>query len=253
MSRDRIVCANWKMSGSAAGTQAYAARLTTAASTLPQGVQVVVFPPSIYLQMLAAGLSTSPVECGVQNIYPQTDGAFTGETAASMVRDAGGRWCLVGHSERRALFGETDAFVAEKTEFALANGLKPVVCVGETLDQRDSGRAEDTVGEQLSAVVEAVGIERLAGAVIAYEPVWAIGTGRTATPEVAQAMHEALRGMLARWNPTVAESMPILYGGSVKPDNAAALFACPDIDGGLIGGASLAAESFLEIVAAAGV
>jgi triosephosphate isomerase len=188
---------------------------------------------------------------GAQDVSEHAQGAFTGEVAASMLRDIGATHVLVGHSERRQYHGESSACVAAKFAQAQAAGLIPVLCVGETLEQRDAGATEAVVGEQLDAVVQHSGIAALATAVMAYEPVWAIGTGRTATPAQAQAVHAFIRDKLAAVDATIASSLRILYGGSVKPANAAELFAQADIDGGLIGGASLVAEDFLAICAAA--
>lgn len=184
---------------------------------------------------------------GAQDVSAEARGAFTGEVAASMLSEFGCGYAIVGHSERRTYHGEADAQVAAKTLRALEHGITPIVCVGETLAQREAGETEQVVARQLGAVLEALSVEQLGGIVVAYEPVWAIGTGKTATSEQAQAVHAFLRGHVAACDAGVAQRMPILYGGSVKPDNAAELFAMADIDGGLIGGASLKAEDFLAI------
>jgi len=213
--------------------------------------QLLVLPPAPYLAQVTRRLRGSRVGVGAQNVHPEPAGAFTGETAAEMVADLGATHCLVGHSERRQLFGETDALCARKFAAARRAGLTPILCVGETETQRAQGEAVAVVVAQLNAVLEAVGGAMLNGALIAYEPVWAIGTGRTATPDDAQAMHAAIRERLRSADECLALEMPILYGGSIKPDNAAGLFAQRDVDGGLVGGASLHAKQFLEICRAA--
>ncbi len=213
-------------------------------------VDVAVCPPTIWLEAVAERLKGSGVRLGAQNVHPAESGAFTGEVSASMLAEVGARYVIVGHSERRQVFGESDAFVAEKASAALAAGLVPIVCVGETLDQRESGDAQATVLGQLAASLDGVEVADASQIVVAYEPVWAIGTGKTATPDQAQAMHAAIRTALAdRF--AGGDGVEILYGGSVKPGNAAELFAQPDLDGALVGGASLDAESFAAIAAAA--
>ena len=224
-----------------------AADVVQATDGLTSAVAVAVCPPAVWLDAVAERLRDSGVRLGAQNVHPEDAGAFTGEVAPPMLRDLGVHYVIVGHSERRQLFGETSAFVAEKVRAAQAAGLVPLLCVGETLDERESGDAEATVLDQLAASLDGVESGDL---VVAYEPVWAIGTGRTATPEQAQAMHAALRTALAdRFDG--GEGIELLYGGSVKPGNAAELFAQPDLDGALVGGASLDAASFAAIVAAA--
>ena len=207
-------------------------------------VDCAVCVPFPYLGDVAAQLAGTPVAWGAQNVSEHAQGAYTGEVSVAMLAEFGCRYVLVGHSERRQLFGETDALVAALAAAALAAGLTPVLCVGETLAEREAGRTEDVVARQLAAVTDAAGREVFDRAVLAYEPVWAIGTGRTATPGQAQAVHAFLR-------PRVTAATRILYGGSVKKDNAAALFALPDVHGGLIGGASLVAADFVAIVQAA--
>lgn len=207
--------------------------------------ECAVCPPFPYLEMVAARLKGSGLALGAQNVSEHAQGAYTGEVAAAMLAELGCRYAIVGHSERRQLYGETDQQVAGKFAAALAAGMVPILCVGETLEERDAGRTEAVVARQLDAVLGKCGAEALARAVVAYEPVWAIGTGRNATPEQAQAVHAFLR---ARIRPETR----ILYGGSVKAANAGALFGMPDVDGGLIGGASLVATDFLAIVQAAG-
>lgn len=216
-----------------------------------RGVAVAVCVPFPYLAQAQSVLSGTPVVWGAQNLSEQAQGAFTGEVSASMLQDFGCRYVLVGHSERRAIYGETDKLVAEKFAAALASGMRPVLCVGETLEQRDSGKTLEVVSSQIGAVLGRVGVAAFSGAVVAYEPVWAIGTGRTATSAQAQEVHAAIRAQIAKLDAAVADGLQILYGGSVKPGNAEELFSMPDIDGGLIGGASLVAADFLAICAAA--
>jgi len=237
------------MHGDAAFVAAFAGSLQAAKPAA--GVDVLLFPPVAYLLLLRDALVGTQVGIGAQNLHPEIEGAYTGEVAGEMIRDLGGSWAIVGHSERRQLFGETDALVAQKFAAALRAGLCPVLCVGESLEERLAGDAEAVVNRQLDAVIAAIDCLGLARGVIAYEPVWAIGTGETATPDQAQEMHAAIRGRLAQVSPEMAGEMRILYGGSVKPDNAAQLFAQADIDGGLVGGASLNVRDFLAIVAAA--
>lgn len=214
-------------------------------------VSLLVCPPYPYLASVASQLAGSSVQLGAQNVSEHDKGAFTGEVAPAMLHDVGCRYAIVGHSERRTLYGESSAQVADKMAAALAAGLVPILCVGETLDEREAGSTEQVVGEQLAAAIERNGIAAFASAVVAYEPVWAIGTGKTATPEQAQDVHRYIRSVLAEQDAAVAENVQILYGGSVKGDNAAGLFGMPDIDGGLIGGASLKAADFLAIARAA--
>lgn len=252
--RKYLVAGNWKMNGTSA---ANAALLDGILEGLPDvagagAVGVLVCPPFPYLQAVAAKLAGTGIALGAQTVSEHASGAYTGEVSAGMLRDVGCEYAIVGHSERRALFGETSATVAAKFEAALSAKLLPVLCVGETLEEREAGRTEAVVGEQLGAVLERLGIDAFAGgAVIAYEPVWAIGTGRTATPEQAQDVHRHIRALLAERDAAVAERVQVLYGGSVKGANCAGLMAMPDIDGGLVGGASLQAGEFLAIAAAA--
>ena len=215
------------------------------------GVTVAVCVPFPYLAQAQSVLTGTPVVWGAQNLSEQAQGAFTGEVSASMLQDFACRYVLVGHSERRSIYGETDALVAEKFAVALAAGLRPVLCVGETLEQREAGQTVEVVSAQIDAVLKRVGVAAFANAVIAYEPVWAIGTGRTATSEQAQEVHAAIRAQIAQADAAVAGGLQILYGGSMKPSNAVELLGMPDIDGGLIGGASLIAPDFLAIAAAA--
>lgn len=217
-----------------------------------EGVDVVVCPPYPYLAQAAAALAGTAVAIGGQDLCAFKEGAYTGEVSASMLLDVGCGWVIVGHSERRSLFGETDAAIAAKVIAALDSGLSPILCVGESLEQRESGEAEAVVRSQLDGVIDLLGVDRFAGVVVAYEPVWAIGTGRTASPEQAQAMHRDIRVHLERRG-VAAGGVRILYGGSVSAANASQLFAEPDIDGALVGGASLVADGFSSICAAAAV
>lgn len=212
---------------------------------------VLVCPPYSYLSQVGARAANTPLLLGAQNVSEHAAGAFTGEVAASMLRDVGCAYVIVGHSERRTLFGESDALVAAKCGAVIAAGMVPVLCVGETLAEREAGRTEEVVARQVAAVLDAHGVQAFAGMVVAYEPVWAIGTGLTATPLQAQAVHAAIRRQVAALDAVVAEGLRILYGGSVKPQSAAELFAQADIDGGLIGGAALVADDFLAICQAA--
>ena len=212
---------------------------------------VVLFPPIAYLAAVIERVRNTRVGVGVQNIHSERAGAFTGEVAAEMVKELGATHVLVGHSERRRLFGESDVFVAQKCAAAIRGGLVPIVCVGETLRERTDGLAEAAVTAQLNAIVDIVGIDVFRVAMVAYEPVWAIGTGHTATPADAQNMHAAIRSGIRMIDASIAEDLRVLYGGSVKAENARALFAEADVDGGLVGGASLNARQFLDICKAA--
>ncbi len=246
--RRRLVAGNWKMHGSAA-TAAELVRAILA--DVPAGVDVAVFPPSVYVAALASSSAGTALAFGVQDVSEHAQGAYTGEIAAAMAHDIGCRYTLVGHSERRQYHAESNERVAAKFGQAQAAGLIPVLCVGETLEQREAWQTEAVVGAQIAAVIEACGIAAFADAVVAYEPVWAIGTGRTASAEQAQAVHAFIRSQLAIHDATLANLLRILYGGSVKPANAVELFAQADVDGGLIGGASLVAADFLKICEAA--
>jgi len=213
--------------------------------------EVLVCPPFVYLWETSRLLKDSDVQLGGQSVSAEAQGAFTGEVSATMLRDVGCRYALVGHSERRHLYGESDALVARKFVAAQAHGLVPVFCVGETLDERESERTKEVVARQIDAVLSVTGVRAFAKAIVAYEPVWAIGTGRNASPEQAQEVHALIRTKLAALDGMIAKSVRILYGGSVKASNARELFAMPDIDGGLVGGASLKADEFAQICAAA--
>ena len=209
--------------------------------------EVLVCAPFPYLAQVELLIQGSKVMLGAQNLNTNASGAYTGEVSADMIKDFGARHVIVGHSERRSLYGETSAMVAEKTKAALNAGLTPLLCIGESLEQRDSGNTEAVIEKQLSEVIELVGIEAFNQIIIAYEPVWAIGTGVTATPEQAQEAHLFIRNLLAKNDESVAQKTPILYGGSMNASNASELISCADIDGGLIGGAALKAEDFLQI------
>lgn len=248
--RGYLVAGNWKMNGSNDANRALVEGIV-AGVPANKDVQLLVCPPFPYISSVAGLIEGSSVLLGAQNVSQHASGAFTGETAGSMLRDAGCEYVIVGHSERRALMGETSKIVAEKFKASLDTGLTPILCVGETLEQRESGQTKTVIDEQLNAVLDEVGIDEFRNAVIAYEPVWAIGTGVTASPEQAQEVHRHIRALLESKNVEVAEGIKILYGGSVKGDNAAGLFSNPDIDGGLIGGASLKSDDFLAIAEAA--
>ncbi|MFT5112473.1 MAG: triosephosphate isomerase [Parasphingorhabdus sp.] len=249
--RQPMVAGNWKMNGSAAFAAELSRSVAASASNVG-AVDVVLCPPAIYLSEVISNTTNSVVAVGGQNLDYHADGAYTGEISAPMLKDVGASCVLAGHSERRAYYGESSQIVGQKTVAALSHGLMPIVCVGETLQQREADQTESVVGAQLQAVIDAAGIDAFAGIVVAYEPVWAIGTGMTASPQQAQAVHAYIRGLLSERNVEIANGVRILYGGSVKPDNAEGLFANADIDGGLIGGASLNADDFLAICRAAG-
>lgn len=243
--RRRIVAGNWKMNGSRDLVGELAGQVRSASASLDNGVEIVIIPPALFASDTIAALSGS-AKVGVQNVARWQSGAYTGEIAAGMAWDIGCEYALVGHSERRQLFGESDDIVAEKVAQVLASGLNLMLCVGETLSERESGEAEAVVKGQVRKALAAVNGNSWCQVVIAYEPVWAIGTGKTATAGDAQGMHREIRALLGELG-APADEISLLYGGSVKPDNAAELFAQPDIDGGLIGGASLVAEDFLSI------
>jgi triosephosphate isomerase len=246
----KLVVGNWKMHGSRASNAELIQGLLAAdlAVTAPRA-DVAVCPPFVFFSDVAAALQGSAIAVGSQDVSVQAQGAFTGEVSGPMIRELGGKYAIVGHSERRAYHAESDQLVADKAKAALAHGLTPIVCVGETLAEREAGQTEAVVSRQLKAVIDTLGAH-LVSIVVAYEPVWAIGTGKTASPEQAQAVHAVLRKQLTAALPQAAQ-VPLLYGGSVKPDNAAELFAQADIDGGLIGGAALKAADFAAIARAA--
>ena len=254
--RTPIVAGNWKMHGSLTSIQELLGGIIAGlgekgGSSDGNAPEIAVFPSFPYLQNVGELLAGTPVMWGGQDLSEHESGAYTGEVAAAMLKDFGCSHVLVGHSERRALYGDTDARVAAKFLAASAAGLTPILCVGESLGEREQGITEEVVGRQLDAVLDTAGIAGFERAVVAYEPVWAIGTGLTATPEQAQAVHAWIRGKLEAADATIARRLRVLYGGSVKASNAAELFSMTDIDGGLVGGASLKAEEFLGIYEAA--
>lgn len=249
--RQKLIAGNWKMNGSAAMASSLLSEITADSSLverMQQAINVLVIPPFPYLATAVQQLTELPISVGAQNVAATEAGAFTGEVSASMLVDCQVGYVLVGHSERRSLFAETDQDVLEKTQVSLAAGLKVIVCVGETLEQRQGGNAEAVVGRQLQSLVDVLTAEQWQNVVIAYEPVWAIGTGETATPEQAQSMHFAIRNMLMPISKETAAATQILYGGSMNAANAEQLLAQPDIDGGLIGGASLKSADFCKII-----
>lgn len=248
--RRKLVAGNWKMQGRQESNAALLQALQAQEAEW-SGVDMWVAPPSVYLLQVAGLLRGSGIALAAQNVARESDGAYTGEISAGMLADCGCKAVIVGHSERRTYYGETDVLVAEKFVKAQEAGLVPVLCVGETLAEREAGATAVVVRRQLEAVLQRAGVKALAQAVVAYEPVWAIGTGRTATPEQAQEVHVLLRACVAREDVAVASGLRILYGGSVKAANAPALFAMADIDGALVGGASLDAVEFVAIARAA--
>lgn len=251
MTRKPLVAGNWKMNLDRAGAVALAQAIAQGAAQT-NGVEVAVLPPNLYIHAVSAVLAGTPIRWGVQNVYWRSNGAYTGEISVAMAKDLGCSYVVIGHSERRHILGETDEDVNNKVRAVLDGGLNPIICVGETLEQRESGLTLAVVERQLLAALAGVSQNQMRHVVIAYEPVWAIGTGRNATPPQAEEVHVALRKLLAeRYNAEVAEGVRIQYGGSVKPDNAPDLLAQPNIDGALVGGASLKADQFLRIVAAA--
>ncbi len=244
--RRTLIAGNWKMNGSLEsigelmdGIKAGLAEVTNA--------DMVVCPPAIYLMKVKSHIADTAIGLGSQNICDQESGAFTGELAPAMLKEAGCKYAIIGHSERRSLYGESDDLVARRFAMAVASAVTPILCIGETLEERESGVTEQVVSRQLDAVIDTQGIDAIAHCVIAYEPVWAIGTGKTASPEQAQAVHAYIRSKLAALSAEVADKVQILYGGSMNAANAAELLSQPDIDGGLIGGASLKAADFLAI------
>jgi triosephosphate isomerase len=244
--RKPLVAGNWKMHGSRHDVKILLEAIKSGANDL-SAMDVVVFPTFVHLPLTETILTNTTVAFGAQNLYIGKSGAFTGEVAGPMLAEYGCRYVLVGHSERRSIFQEDLALLAEKFTTALESRLIPILCVGETLSQREHGQTEKIIAEQIESVITAVGIENFSQAVVAYEPVWAIGTGLTATPQQAQEVHAFIRQLITKYDQDVANQLQILYGGSVKADNAAGLFAMPDIDGALVGGASLDANSFLAI------
>ena len=259
MSRRLLIAGNWKMHGSyemtadlISGVARHALESATLSEQRELAYDILVCPPSVYLHTAAVASDSQPVVIGAQNVNANADGAFTGEVSLSMLSELGCKYVLVGHSERREIFGETDSDVAAKFSACVEGGtIAPVLCVGESLTERQDQQTEVVVARQIDAVLERVGIVGFANAVIAYEPVWAIGTGETASPQQAQAVHEFIRKKLAAEDSEVAEAIRIIYGGSMKPANAFDLLSQKDIDGGLVGGASLDVNSFSDICAAA--
>lgn len=250
--RRKLVVANWKMHGSRARNRQLLDAVKPPLLSLEGRVDIAICPAHLHLSETVAALAGGNIRPGAQNLYGLAEGAMTGETSASMLVDCGAEFVILGHSERRGHLGETDGEVADKFAAAKESGLIPILCVGETRAERDAGATEAVVSRQLDAVTDKVGAAALRGAVIAYEPVWAIGSGTPATPEQAQAVHAMLRERLARLDEEIAGGVRILYGGSINAANASELFAQPDIDGGLVGGASLKAEDFITICSSAG-
>lgn len=248
--RKYLIAGNWKLNAGGAKGLELASAVAKASRDVAGRVEVVVAPPFTALAAVAQELEGSHVEVSAQNLYPKDSGAFTGEVSAPMLLEAGCKWVILGHSERRQYFAERDALVGEKVGAAMAAGLRPIACVGETLEERDANRTLEVVYRQLDAIVPELAKNPGYG-VIAYEPVWAIGTGKVAGPEQAQEVHAAIRRRLAGTSAELAEKTRILYGGSVKADNAAGLLGCEDIDGALVGGASLDGEGFAKIALAA--
>ena len=246
--RKPLIAGNWKMNGSIEMAESLVDSI--AAGRPDSGADVLVIPPFPYLDRLSRRAADVGLGLGAQDLSAHGSGAYTGEVSGGMLADVGAGFVLVGHSERREMHGETDEIVAAKFEAAAFAGLKPVLCVGENREQRDAGETESVVRRQIEGIVARCGASALAGAVIAYEPVWAIGTGLVATRQQAQSVHAFIRALLARHDVILARQIKILYGGSMKPQNAAELLACEDIDGGLIGGASLNADEFVAIIAA---
>jgi len=249
--RRPLIAGNWKMNLTRDEAVNLARGVGAAAGD--GEVDVLVCPTFIHLDSVLSAVTGSQVSVGGQDVYFESNGAFTGETSTEMLNDIGCQFVILGHSERRNVIGECDKLINQKLSAALAAGLKPILCVGELLEERESGKTMEVVQSQMDGSLEGISAEQMAEVVIAYEPVWAIGTGKTASPEQAQEVHADLRSLLAsRYNQDVADGVRILYGGSVKPANAAELMACPDIDGALVGGASLKADSFASIIEAAG-
>jgi triosephosphate isomerase len=244
--RPKLIVGNWKMNGSRAVNAALLEGIVAGLGSAKAACAVCV--PAPYLQQCEEALKGSPIAWGAQDVSAYEGGAYTGEVCAKMLSDFACRYVIVGHSERRAYHLESSELVARKTLAVLKEGMTPIICVGETLEEREAGQTFDVVGDQLGTVLELLPLEAVAQIVVAYEPVWAIGTGRTATPEMAQEVHARLRAQLKARSGEAAETVPILYGGSMKPDNARELLAQPDIDGGLIGGAALKAQDFLAII-----
>ncbi len=255
--RKPLVAGNWKMNGTSATNKKLLDGILTHADSF-KSVEVALFPPAVYLQQVQEALKGTNLSWGTQNLSQFRQGAYTGEISAVMLKDFGCRYVLIGHSERRCLYAELDLdqlvldhIIAEKYEMAISEGITPIVCIGESPEEHARGETEEVVGRLLDITIERLGVKALSQAVLAYEPVWAIGTGKSATPEWAQEVHSFMRERIAKHDRATAETVQILYGGSVKGNNAAPLFSMPDIDGGLIGGASLNADEFVSICQAA--
>ncbi|MBT7443118.1 MAG: triose-phosphate isomerase [Methylococcales bacterium] len=248
--RKPMVAGNWKMNGNLESIRQLMDGLKAGVDSV-ESAEVVVCPPFIYVPKVVGMCDGTKIQAGAQNLCDQNSGAFTGEVSGEMIKDVGCQIVLVGHSERRSIYGETDEAVADKFAKAQELGLKPILCVGELLEERENNITEEVVGRQLDAVINKSGIQALANSVVAYEPVWAIGTGKTASPEQAQEVHAFIRSKIASLDAGIADGLQLLYGGSVKSGNATELFSQADIDGGLIGGASLDATEFLAICKAA--
>ena len=244
--RELIIAGNWKMNSSKASVEKLVCGLKKTLDRQNKA-RVIVFPPYPYLSQVQDLLKDSPIALGAQNINNHNSGAFTGEVSAEMIKDFSAEYVLVGHSERRALYFEKNEIVSGKIRAALDKKLTPILCVGESLSERESGQMEAVIAEQINTIIETLGIKIFAHIIIAYEPIWAIGTGKTATAEQAQAVHQFIRALLAKFDVSIAEAISILYGGSVTAKNARSLFSCADIDGGLVGGASLKVDEFSSI------
>ena len=247
--RAKLIAANWKMNGSFALIDEM---LKTLSPLLEKtSCDVVILPPDVFLFSLKKAIEGTRIEVGAQNVHSETSGAFTGETSAPLLQACGAQWCIVGHSERRMLFSETDEFIRGKTETLLRHGIRPILCIGETLEQRESGNHEEVVVAQLGKGLSGLAADDQLRCIVAYEPIWAIGTGKTATPEQANSMHRIIRKELESLaSSEVADKMQILYGGSVNAENADTLLSQSEIDGALVGGASLKTDAFPQIVAA---
>ncbi|MGQ3888344.1 triose-phosphate isomerase [Legionella sp. CNM-1927-20] len=244
--RKKIVAGNWKMNGQLASIESLLRDLLELLPN-PSATECVVMPPAIYLPVISSTLNKSNIKWGAQNVYPKDSGAYTGELSGPMLKDYNCKYVLVGHSERRVLFDEGEKFIADKFHHVKDHGMIPVLCVGETLKERDEGKTEQVLAAQLQAIAMN-NTHAFSSCVVAYEPVWAIGTGHTASPEQVQMAHTTIRSIIAEFSEDDANTVPLLYGGSVNEKNAKALFAMPDVDGGLIGGASLNAQQFVEII-----
>jgi triosephosphate isomerase len=249
--RTPLIAGNWKMNTDTAGAKQLAQAIAAKAGEI-QGAELLVCPPSVYLGIVRDAIGSAPVALGAQNVYHEANGAFTGEISTAMLTDLGVKYVILGHSERRHILKECDGLINKKTHAVLKAGMKPIVCVGELLEEREAGKTNEVIKTQFAGSLANVSAEQILSVVIAYEPVWAIGTGKVATTAQAEEVHADLRRQLTeRYNAQIADQVRILYGGSVKPDNAADLLAQPNVDGALIGGASLKAADFLAIAAAA--